>query len=317
LGVTNGELPAETDWVIEDILLGYLRNELSFLAVDNDGVLYSDRVFIYNFNTGLLDNADDDGDGMANWEEDYIGTDKSDPDTDGDGISDGIENNEISSDPLVFDSGRDLDMDGLTSLQEIQIGTDPWRADSDGDRLKDDEELSYNTDPLNPDTDADGFNDTDEISLGLDPCNPISNGAVPDARRTYTRKISEKVFVEVLFSENNKAVPHITLTTKGVPDRQIEVSHNSNNTLRGNAHIIGYVIDIDLSDLVESGTLAFELISPRPLNEIVICRYISETKDIIPIKTTLDASGYPSAALDGSGTYLLLERRGLIRPYWD
>lgn len=82
--------------------------------------------------------ADPDGDGLPNWREAELGTDPNNPDTDGDGLSDG---------------------------DEVRIwGTNPLRRDTDGDGLSDGDEVNiYGTDPLNPDTDGDGIAD------GLDP----------------------------------------------------------------------------------------------------------------------------------------------------
>ena len=44
--------------------------------------------------------ADADDDGISDSEEGALGTDPTDPDTDGDGFSDGLETNELGSDPL-------------------------------------------------------------------------------------------------------------------------------------------------------------------------------------------------------------------------
>jgi hypothetical protein len=73
-----------------------------------------------------------------------LGTDKNNPDSDGDGLSDGAEVNTYKTDPLV--------------------------ADSDGDGLGDGSEVNtYGTQPLVNDTDGDSVNDGDELREGLDP----------------------------------------------------------------------------------------------------------------------------------------------------
>lgn len=74
---------------------------------------------------------DDDGDLLSNGEEQDIGTDPNDPDTDDDGISDfgevGFEpGSSTGTDPLVFDT----DGDGAGDGAEIDAGTDPTVADS-------------------------------------------------------------------------------------------------------------------------------------------------------------------------------------------
>lgn len=98
------------------------------------------------------------------------------PDSDGDGISDG--------DEVTFGSGPcalDTDDDGLSDDLELFYGTDPNNPDTDGDGLSDGAEVdaamgSGCPDPLNPDSDGDGLLDGEEISLGTSPCNPDTDG---------------------------------------------------------------------------------------------------------------------------------------------
>ncbi|MFN8475368.1 MAG: hypothetical protein U0822_24505 [Anaerolineae bacterium] len=85
-------------------------------------------------------NPDKDGDGLADAEEQRLGTDTTKWDTDGDMLSDGYEYD--NSDVLA---------------------NDPTKADSDGDGLSDRDELNYGTDPNNVDTDGDGLWDGDEV----------------------------------------------------------------------------------------------------------------------------------------------------------
>jgi streptogramin lyase len=99
---------------------------------------------------------DADGDALVNRDEFLASTDPSNPDTDGDGRSDG---------------------------EEIGThGTDPLNADTDGDDLADGEELDvYGTDPLNPDSDGDGLPDGWEVSFEFDPLvYDAAGGSDPD-----------------------------------------------------------------------------------------------------------------------------------------
>lgn len=82
--------------------------------------------------------ADADSDGLSNLSEYQAGSDPRDGDTDGDGLSDGDEEN-------VY-------------------GTNPLSTESDGDGINDDVEvLSLGLNPASPDTDHDGWRD------GVDP----------------------------------------------------------------------------------------------------------------------------------------------------
>jgi|GEM_PF-720273 len=142
---------------------------------------------------------DADNDGLSNIEEeDIVGTDPNDADTDNDGIPDGAEvfggnpadplsnptnpldadsdddglcdgNNAVAS---VCDAGEDTNNNGIWDVGE----TNPNDADSDNDTLSDGMEvitsdygadgIGRHTDPLNVDSDGDGLNDNVEDADG-------------------------------------------------------------------------------------------------------------------------------------------------------
>jgi len=98
-----------------------------------------------NINTNFSLDNDSDSDGLTDMEEIIYGTDKDDPDTDGDGYEDGA---------------------------EVEAGYDPSGAgklDSDADGLLDIEEEKYGTDINNKDTDGDGYLDGEEVLGGYNP----------------------------------------------------------------------------------------------------------------------------------------------------
>jgi hypothetical protein len=76
-----------------------------------------------------------------------------DPDTDDDGILDGI-------DPNPFTSNADFDGDGIPDSDD---------PDVDGDGLSNTNEVTLGTDPRNPDSDGDGWWDGVEVEAGSDP----------------------------------------------------------------------------------------------------------------------------------------------------
>ena len=149
-------------------------------------------------------NADDDGDGLTNFQE-CSGPALTDPnlaDTDGDGLSDGAElGGNVQTDPTVADTDGDGIPDGVEDANgngSVDPGeTDPTKADTDDDGLPDGvEDANKNgkmdsgeTDPTNPDTDGDGLPDGVEdanangkVDQGeTDPLNPDSDGdGLPD-----------------------------------------------------------------------------------------------------------------------------------------
>ena len=146
---------------------------------------------------------DSDGDGLSDVDEATLGTDPYNPDTDGDGIVDGQDEDTWSG----LTRNNDRDKDGIPDADEVRIGTNPdlfdtdgdgagdfeeWfelcqdpltadrpplgALDSDGDQLSDDDEAALGTDPFNPDTDGDYLADGEEIARGTDPLNPDSDG---------------------------------------------------------------------------------------------------------------------------------------------
>ncbi|WP_304504116.1 Ig-like domain-containing protein [Corallococcus sp. EGB] len=127
---------------------------------------------------------DADNDGLTDAEEALAGTDPHNPDTDGDGLSDGVEVHSGRTDPLdddtdddgILDGNEDANHDGITQDTE----TDPTLADSDRDGLTDGLELGLTqpqgtgTDPAVFVADADPTTTTDPLKADTD------NGGVWD-----------------------------------------------------------------------------------------------------------------------------------------
>jgi len=127
------------------------------------------------------DHTDDDGDGLLRGDEFFMGTDPANPDTDGDGFSDGVECGRLDSDPL--DAGDPHPV--TTAVPWISCGAakQAWLAenesmawvtpktltDDDGDGIQYSDERYYGTDPDNPDTDGDGFSDGEECRNNTNP----------------------------------------------------------------------------------------------------------------------------------------------------
>ena len=150
----------------------------------------------YEYDFDPFDSADTiidtDGDGLTTLQEYQYGTDPTTPDTDGDGISDGVEiNTQLSNkitgtvtyynlnlDPLdASDKGGDINGDGIVENNYIYLyGTDPMNPDTDGDGLKDGDEFKNYTNPLMNDTDGDGLTDGMEILYSTNPNDTDTDG---------------------------------------------------------------------------------------------------------------------------------------------
>lgn len=130
----------------------------------------------YENTNGLDPNVDDtagdlDGDGLSNLEEFQGGTSPQNADTDEDGLTDGAEVNEHSTDPVTADS----DGDGLSDGEEVTGALNPFLEAA----LRDPFEAGVDPagDPTNPndeDSDDDGFDDQVEIEFNSNPNDPDS-----------------------------------------------------------------------------------------------------------------------------------------------
>lgn len=107
------------------------------------------------------------------------GAPSTDPDSDGDGLTDAWEIEHFGD--LSRDGSGDFDGDGLTDGDEFLADTEPANPDTDGDLLRDGVETGTGvyvdpsdtgTDPRKADTDDDGTPDHLEAARGLDPNNP-------------------------------------------------------------------------------------------------------------------------------------------------
>ncbi|MBN2802790.1 MAG: OmpA family protein [Deltaproteobacteria bacterium] len=159
------------------------------LDADTDDGGVNDGTEVTN-GTDPLDGTDDDpdNDGLTNSIEILLGTDPNNPDSDGDGLLDGIEDSNHNgtvdvgeTDPMDDDSDDDGLLDGTEDSNHngtVDVGeTDPLDDDSDDDGLLDGtEDSNHNgtvdtgeTDPLDADTDDGGVNDGTEVGNGTDP----------------------------------------------------------------------------------------------------------------------------------------------------
>jgi streptogramin lyase len=114
---------------------------------------------------------DSDRDGLPDWWEREYGLDPADPadaalDPDGDGLTH-VWEYAARTHPLQ----PDTDGDGLVDGVELFfVRSDPADPDTDGDSLLDGAEVdTHGTSPLKPDTDDDGMPDAFEVDAGLDP----------------------------------------------------------------------------------------------------------------------------------------------------
>ncbi len=216
----TGNAPTKQEMLAVLWALNDLRLRGEYTDGPDQGCL--DNVVIYGHN-------DNDGDGLPLSVEKALGLIGREADTDGDGISDGLEDFDgdglankyevlLLTDPTradtdnngVPDGDEDPDGDGLTHAKEMQLGTNPFAADSDSDGLNDREEVEKGVNPLLADTDGDAFGDGGETELESDPqdrlVTPVGDAVTSLAASNMCYPISP-VAIGPVFSALNTTIP--------------------------------------------------------------------------------------------------------------
>ena len=147
-GTNDGAEPGDSDG-------DGIPNALESSLTDSDGDGVANQNDATNSNpcspnphSTACNGTDSDGDGLTNAQEDALGTDRNNPDSDNDGINDGAE---VGADPS---SPVDSDGDGIPDAIEA--------GDRDGDGL---------ADAADTDSDSDGI--PDRVEAGADPLHPV------------------------------------------------------------------------------------------------------------------------------------------------
>lgn len=164
----GAEFPLSDNFLLDFSLGGGFSTGFDIEGYSNQ----NDETWESYFNIGLgltmvteSCDSDRDDDKLGRCEEEKIGSDPRNPDSDNDGLSDGEE--------------------------VLNYHTDPTKADTDGDRLSDyDEVIKFATNPLSVDTDEDGLPDGDEILVHkTNPLKPDSdNDDLPDSSEVFKYK---------------------------------------------------------------------------------------------------------------------------------
>jgi large repetitive protein len=169
LGTNPNNADSDGDGVADGPEVG--ANPAAPLDTDGDGIINAldpadNDICLPNANSAACLAADNDSDGLTNAQEDAQGTDRNNPDSDGDGVNDGADpdNHDVcvpnanSAPCLLVDS----DGDGLTNGEEDARGSDRNNPDSDGDGV---------LDLVDNDSDNDGI--PDSVEVGADPMHPV------------------------------------------------------------------------------------------------------------------------------------------------
>ncbi len=117
-----------TEELFLDVTFSAISNEKNMITVTAVSQTYPTVTAVADIearvNISEEDLQDSDDDGLKNYEEKEIGTDLLNPDTDGDGMTDGWEV-AYSLNPLADDAQENPDGDCYTNIEEYHTGTNP------------------------------------------------------------------------------------------------------------------------------------------------------------------------------------------------
>ncbi len=294
--------------------IDYFNTIDSPLKGDNDGY--------WNFGAGLIfvgesGSSDEDLDGLTLDQERQFKTDPKNPDTDNDGLIDGLEINQYTTDPLSADS----DGDGISDNDEIRkYSTNPNSTDTDGDDVSDGDEINkYHTDALRIDSDFDGLADNIEITeIKTNPTNPdTDNDELKDGDEVNKYKTSPikndtdgdgLLDGEEIFKYNTN--PTKADTDGGTTNDKEEVIRGT-NPLNPEDDII---LDISAPIVLEGVTFASGSAELTPEREKMLLRVLNTLNAYPDIK--VEIRGYTDNVGKASSNKRLSQRRANAVRYW-
>lgn len=320
--ISESEFVTERETVTEPVTVIEQESETKTEVVFGNFKL-TGVVIPMEFDFEIDPEIDSDEDGLPDYLEKEIGTDRYNADTDGDGLPDGYEYFTLGTDPKktdsddngISDADEDFDEDRLTNLEEYELGTDPFSKDTDYDGLSDYDEVKiYNTDPLKYDTDGDKVSDGDEIELGLDPNNPATNG-YPDNEYTTKQTVGEdsSALDYINTIEDNPYTVSVEITAAGVAENNLSAGESGYSySILQNDAVLGVVPELSYSDglSVTDVVIKFKLdtnAAATSIDKLMVFKYFEDTNMLLPIETTYDAStNVISTHVDEVGTYCLI-----------
>lgn len=265
---------------------------------------------------------DSDDDGITDYYETLVGTNKYNRDTDEDGLMDSQEMFLTKSNPIIYDSlvsgipdfNVDSDTDGLNNGIEVEIGTDPNKSDSDDDGLSDYEEVTlYSTEPENADTDGDTLNDGDEIYLNFNPTlTDTDNNGILDC----DEKVFQNLQVNIL-NEESPEVSSVSVEFEGTGyinnTTSIEDLYGIDRLVSDTVGLIGVPIEIKSSSRFDDAKITFYLdssISDETFNNLLVLWYDEENDRFVEQETSIDTLEMcVSVNVKHFSKYMLVDKR--------
>ncbi len=314
-----------------DVLYVYYDIDKDVEDNDKDGIPDKLEMLLLGLNptmtdsdeNGILDGDEDyDEDGLSNLRELELGTDPANADSDYDGLSDGEECNIYFTNPL----DEDTDKDSLTDYDEVQLGTDPLTASTDG--ITQDAER-YFTQTL-PEGNIDLDSEDERLlmpSVTMDMAGYIGSH-VSIANADMDTYLSNRSII---------GTPILIVNDKEADTKSATLSFDVSSLVETDAYKDGNIRDISICKL-DGYVPEMEGEAENPLSEIPadeeeqyvecedgglllvakeeepVTKLESKNYSYQPLVTTFsEENGTLSAAIDGSGIYMVVNEMDLLR----
>lgn len=284
---------------------------------DSDGDGIPDYVADYNNWQYLIDTDDD---WLPDCMEEYLGSDITIQDTDGDELPDGYEFFVTLTDCTMYDSlgeglsdgEYDFDEDGLNNKTEYNIGTRPDEEDYDYDGLSDGEEVNcYGTDPMNSDTDEEGLKDGDEIILGTSPFEKDTDGnSILDCDEKF---MQEYVYAE---SDTSSIIDEVVIRMNATGNVQntttVESMKGKDPLCEDVVGLVGAPYSIETKSVFDTATISFKVnvsqLNEKSLDDYIILWYDEENYTFVEMETKYDeANGLISTETTHFSRYMVVD----------
>lgn len=293
-------------------------------SYDIDGYRIEDNNFwdsYFNVGLGLTftgENckADKDMDKLGKCEEEKLGTNPNNADTDNDKLLDGEEVLVYYTNPL----NADTDADQLTDYDEIMVyKTSPLKADSDEDKLSDyDEIMVYKTNPLVADTDLDKLTDYDEVMVYK--TNPLKADTDEDGLTDYeeitvykTNPLKADTDEDELMDAEEvikyKTNPNSKDTDLGTIDDYTEIVRGTNPLVEEDDIIV-----IGVPIVLEGITFDVNKATIRPESEPTLMKALKTLQTYSDISVEID--GYTDSDGSARSNQILSEQRADAVKNW-
>lgn len=317
------EILNETDFVAETTTVFEQEIETNAEVVF-DNFKLTGIVIPMEFDFEIDPEMDSDEDGLPDYIEKELGSDRYNADTDDDNLPDGYEyfilgtdlTKKDSDNNTISDADEDFDEDNLSNFDEYNLGTDPFSKDSDYDNLNDYDEINiYNTDPSKYDSDADKVSDGDEIKLGLDPNNPATNG-YPDNEYTTEQTVGEdsEALDYINNIGDNPYTVSVEITAAGVAENNLSAGESGYSySILQNDAVLGVVPELSYNDglSVTDVIINFDVDTTQTdtsIENLMVFKYFEDNNILLPIETTYNKdTNTVSTHVDEVGTYCLID----------